>query len=108
MSYQKRHWARVYFRRTNNRTTFEDIRILLNVLNKLVDKGNTVIIIEHNLDVIKQVDYLIDLGPGGGRNGGQIIAKGTPEEIIKNNKSLTGKFLKKELEHLAIKHNKTA
>ena len=77
-------------------------------LNKLVDKGNTVIIIEHNLDVIKQVDYLIDLGPGGGRNGGKIIAEGTPEEIAKNEKSLTGKFLKKELETLTIKHNKTA
>ena len=87
---------------------FYDIRILLNVLNKLVDKGNTVIIIEHNLDVIKQVDYLIDLGPGGGKNGGKIIAEGTPEEIIKNKNSLTGKFLKKELEFLPVKHNKTA
>ena len=87
---------------------FEDIRILLKVLNKLVDKGNTVIIIEHNLDVIKQVDYLIDLGPGGGRKGGKIIAEGTPERIVKNDKSLTGKFLKKELLHLPIKHNKTA
>ena len=87
---------------------FEDIRILLGVLNKLVDKGNTVIIIEHNLDVIKQVDYLIDLGPGGGRNGGKIIAEGTPEEIVKIEKSLTGKFLKKELKVLPIKHDKTA
>ena len=77
-------------------------------MNKLVDKGNTVIIIEHNLDVIKQVDYLIDLGPGGGRNGGKIIAEGTPEEIVKNEKSLTGKFLKKELKVLTIKHDKTA
>ncbi len=84
---------------------FEDIRILLNVLNKLVDKGNTVIVIEHNLDVIKQVDYLIDLGPGGGRNGGKIIAEGTPEEIAKNDKSLTGKFLKKELKTLQLKQN---
>ena len=87
---------------------FEDIRILLKVLNKLVDKGNTVIIIEHNLDVIKQVDYLIDLGPGAGKNGGRIISQGTPEEIVKKNKSLTGKFLKKELEILNVKHNKTA
>ena len=86
---------------------FEDIRILLNVLNKLVDKGNTVVIIEHNLDVIKQVDYLIDLGPGGGKNGGKIIAQGTPEEIVKKNKGLTGKFLKKELEILSSKQNKT-
>ena len=73
-----------------------------------MDKGNTVIIIEHNLDVIKQVDYLIDLGPGGGKNGGKIIAEGTPEEIIKNKNSLTGKYLKKELELLPVKHNKTA
>ena len=87
---------------------FEDIRILLKVLNKLVDKGNTVIIIEHNLDVIKQVDYLIDLGPGGGRKGGKIVAEGTPEEIVKNEKSLTGKFLRKELNHLPLIHDKTA
>ena len=87
---------------------FEDIRILLNVLNKLVDRGNTVIIIEHNLDVIKQVDYLIDLGPGGGRNGGKIVAEGTPEEIVKVDKSLTGKFLKKELRLFSIEQNKTA
>lgn len=77
---------------------FEDVRILLNVLNKLVDKGNTVIIIEHNLDVVKTADWIIDLGPGGGEFGGEIIAEGTPEEIIKNPKSLTGKYLKKELE----------
>ncbi len=76
---------------------FEDIRILMEVLNKLVDKGNTVLIIEHNMDVIKQADYIIDLGPEGGQKGGQIIFEGTPEEIIKNKNSLTGKFLKKEL-----------
>ncbi|MCL6495197.1 MAG: excinuclease ABC subunit UvrA, partial [Ignavibacterium sp.] len=76
---------------------FEDVNILMNVLNKLVDKGNTVIVIEHNLDVIKLADWIIDLGPGGGEFGGEIIAEGTPEEIVKNNKSLTGKFLKKEL-----------
>ena len=87
---------------------FEDIRILLNVLNKLVDRGNTVIIIEHNLDVIKQVDYLIDLGPGGGRNGGKIVAQGTPEEIVKIEKSLTGKYLKKELRLFPVEHNRTA
>ena len=87
---------------------FEDIRILLNVLNKLVDRGNTVIIIEHNLDVIKQVDYLIDLGPGGGKNGGKIVAQGTPEEIVKMEKSLTGKYLKKELRLFPVKHNRTA
>ncbi len=76
---------------------FEDIRILLKVLQKLVDKGNTVLIIEHNLDVIKTVDYIIDIGPEGGKKGGKILAKGTPEEIINNKKSFTAKFLKKEL-----------
>lgn len=76
---------------------FEDVNILMNVLNKLVDKGNTVIVIEHNLDVIKLADWIIDLGPGGGEFGGEIIAEGTPEEIVSNKKSLTGKFLKKEL-----------
>lgn len=76
---------------------FEDVNILMDVLNKLVDKGNTVIVIEHNLDVIKLADWIIDLGPGGGEFGGKIIAEGTPEEIVNNKNSLTGKFLKKEL-----------
>lgn len=76
---------------------FEDIRVLMLVLNKLVKKGNTVLIIEHNLDVIKTVDYIIDIGPEGGKKGGKVIAKGTPEEIIKNKKSHTARFLKKEL-----------
>ncbi len=76
---------------------FEDVRVLVDVLNKLVDKGNTVVVVEHNMDVIKMADWIIDLGPGGGEYGGQIIAEGTPEEIIKNNKSVTGKYLKKEL-----------
>ncbi|WP_104736028.1 excinuclease ABC subunit UvrA [Hanstruepera ponticola] len=76
---------------------FEDIRVLMIVLNKLVDKGNTVLIIEHNLDVIKTVDYIIDIGYEGGKNGGEIVAKGTPEELVKNTKSYTAKFLKKEL-----------
>jgi len=76
---------------------FEDIRVLLNVLNKIVDKGNTVVIIEHNLDVIKTVDYIIDIGPEGGKNGGKVLAKGSPEEIIKIKKSHTARFLKKEL-----------
>ena len=76
---------------------FEDVRILLNVLNKLVDKGNTIIIVEHNMDVIKMADWIIDLGPGGGEFGGKIIAEGTPEEIVKNKKSVTGKYLKTEL-----------
>jgi excinuclease ABC subunit A len=76
---------------------FEDIRVLMNVINKLVDKGNTVLIIEHNMDVIKLADYIIDIGPEGGKGGGQLVAKGTPEEIIKSKKSYTAKFLKKEL-----------
>ncbi|MBQ0733192.1 excinuclease ABC subunit UvrA [Aquimarina celericrescens] len=76
---------------------FEDIRVLMEVLNKLVDKGNTVLIIEHNLDVIKMADYIIDIGYEGGKNGGQVVAKGTPEEIIKNKKSYTARFLKREL-----------
>ncbi len=75
---------------------FEDIRVLLNVINRLVDKGNTVVVIEHNLDVIKCADYIIDLGPGGGREGGKIIAEGVPEEIIKFDTPTT-KFLKEEL-----------
>lgn len=76
---------------------FEDIRVLLLVLNKLVNKGNTVVIIEHNLDVIKTVDYIIDIGPDGGKKGGEIVAYGTPEEIIHVKNSHTAPFLKKEL-----------
>ena len=76
---------------------FEDIRKLLTVLNRLVEKGNTVLVIEHNLDVIKTADYIIDIGPEGGFRGGQIIAEGTPEQIIKSKKSYTAKFLKKYL-----------
>ena len=77
---------------------FEDIKILLDVLMKLVKKGNTVIVIEHNLDVIKCADYIIDLGAEGGRNGGRVIAVGTPEKVSENAESVTAKFLKKELE----------
>ena len=73
---------------------FDDIRKLLEVLHTLVDQGNTVIVIEHNLDVIKTADWLIDLGPEGGDGGGQIIAEGTPEEVAKVTKSHTGHFLK--------------
>lgn len=76
---------------------FEDIRVLMNVIQKLVDKGNTVLIIEHNMDVIKLADYIIDIGPEGGKAGGTVVAEGTPEEIIKSKKSHTAKFLKKEL-----------
>jgi len=76
---------------------FEDIRMLLTVLNKLVDKGNTVLVIEHNLDVIKTADWIIDLGPEGGDEGGEIVAEGVPEDVAKNSKSYTGHFLKREL-----------
>lgn len=76
---------------------FEDISILLEVIQKLVNKGNTVIVIEHNLDVIKVADYLIDMGPGGGKDGGIIVCQGTPEEVAQVKKSETGKFLKEEL-----------
>ncbi|MGQ1910231.1 excinuclease ABC subunit UvrA [Marinifilum sp. RC60d5] len=76
---------------------FEDIRVLLEVLNRLVDKGNTVIVIEHNLDVIKVADYVIDIGKEGGRNGGEIIFSGTPEELVECKDSFTAKFLKEEL-----------
>lgn len=76
---------------------FEDIRVLMNILQELVDRGNTVVVIEHNLDVIKLADYIIDMGPDGGRNGGSIVAEGTPETIAKSRKSVTAKFLKEEL-----------
>ncbi|MDM1374906.1 excinuclease ABC subunit UvrA [Myroides marinus] len=78
---------------------FEDIRVLMEVINKLVEKGNTILIIEHNLDVIKTADYIIDVGYEGGSQGGQIVATGTPEEICKNNKSYTAHFLKEELKN---------
>lgn len=76
---------------------FEDIRVLLGVLNRLVNRGNTVIIIEHNMDVIKTADYIIDIGPEGGNGGGRIICTGTPKEVALNNESETGKFLRLEL-----------
>ena len=76
---------------------FEDIRVLMNVLNRLVDKGNTVIIIEHNLDVIKQADYIIDMGPEGGRGGGQVLSCGTPEEVAESKLGYTPPFIKEEL-----------
>ena len=76
---------------------FEDIRVLMSVLNRLVDKGNTVIVIEHNMDVIKQADWIIDIGPEGGRNGGMIVAQGTPEQVAACGKGYTAKFLAEEL-----------
>ena len=72
---------------------FEDIRVLLGVLQRLTDKGNTVIIIEHNLDVLRSVDYIFDMGPEGGSGGGRIVAQGTPEEIKKIEESVTGRYL---------------
>jgi excinuclease ABC subunit A len=76
---------------------FEDVRKLLGVLQRLVDTGNTVVVIEHNLDVIKSADWVIDLGPEGGSGGGTVIATGTPEEVAKNKASYTGKFLAETL-----------
>ncbi len=76
---------------------FEDIRVLMEVLNRLVDKGNTILIIEHNMDVIKMVDHIIDIGYEGGKGGGMIVAEGSPEEVALNEKSYTAQFLKKEL-----------
>lgn len=79
---------------------FEDIRMLLKILNRLVDRNNTVIVIEHNLDVIKCADHIIDIGPEGGEKGGKIIFNGTPEELIHCTKSLTAPFVKEELERI--------
>jgi excinuclease ABC subunit A len=76
---------------------FEDIKMLLGVLNRLVDKGNTVLVIEHNMEVIKTADYLIDLGPEGGDDGGRVVAEGAPEEVAQVEGSYTGRFLKQEL-----------
>ena len=76
---------------------FEDIRMLLDVLGRLVDKGNTVLVVEHNLDVIKTADYIIDLGPEGGDAGGEVVACGTPEEVATKPNSFTGMFLQKTL-----------
>jgi excinuclease ABC subunit A len=77
---------------------FEDVRILLEVLNKLVDKGNTVVVIEHNMDVIRNADHIIDIGPEGGSRGGEVVACGSPDELLKNTNSITARFLKRELE----------
>lgn len=80
---------------------FEDIRMLLSVLNELVDRGNSVLVIEHNLDVIKTADHIIDIGPDGGEDGGQIVAVGTPEEVAQNKKSYTGQYLATELKRVS-------
>jgi excinuclease ABC subunit A len=76
---------------------FADIQKLLDVLNRLTDRGNTVIVIEHNMEVIKSADYIIDLGPEGGERGGEVVGYGTPEELIRNHMSYTGQFLKKKI-----------
>ncbi len=81
---------------------FEDIRVLMEVLNKLVDKGNTILVIEHNMDVIKMCDHLIDIGYEGGRGGGMVVAKGSPEAVARDEKSYTAKFLKKELQEKVL------
>lgn len=85
---------------------FEDIRTLMAVLNRLVDKGNTIIVIEHNLDVIKLADYIIDMGPEGGRQGGEVVVEGTPEEVAASNKGITAAFLKSELDEARRLQNK--
>jgi excinuclease ABC subunit A len=77
----------------------DDIKVLLGVLQQLVDQGNTVIIIEHNLDILKSVDYIFDMGPEGGRRGGMIVAAGTPEQLADDPDSVTGPFLKEILAH---------
>ncbi len=76
---------------------YEDVKKLIDILQKLVDKGNTVVVIEHNLDLIKNADYVIDIGPEGGERGGTIVAKGTPEDVAANEKSYTGAYLKRVL-----------
>ena len=83
---------------------FEDIRVLLDVLQRLVDKGNSVLVIEHNMDVIKSADWIIDLGPDGGRAGGEIVTCGTPEQVAGQDKGFTGRYLREELEafHKAV------
>jgi excinuclease ABC subunit A len=77
---------------------FEDIRLLISVLNRLVNQGNTVLVIEHNLDVVKVADYILDLGPEGGDGGGEIIARGTPEQVVKKGAGYTAEYLKLELD----------
>jgi excinuclease ABC subunit A len=82
---------------------FEDVRKLLEVLQRLADQGNTVVVIEHNLDVIKTADWVIDLGPGGGVNGGKIVVEGTPEDVANHPDSFTGHYLKPLLERASVK-----
>ncbi|MEO6529074.1 MAG: excinuclease ABC subunit A, partial [Gemmatimonadaceae bacterium] len=85
---------------------FEDVRVLLHVLHRLVDRGNTVLVIEHNLDVIKTADYIIDLGPEGGTRGGTVVASGTPEEVARVEASHTGRYLRGMLKQSAARQRK--
>lgn len=85
---------------------YEDVKKLIEILQKLVSHGNTVVVIEHNMDIIKSCDYVLDIGPEGGDLGGQLIAKGTPEEIANNEKSYTGKYLKKALKQYRAHKNR--
>jgi len=87
---------------------FHDVKKLLEVLHELVDQGNSVVVIEHNLEVIKTADWVLDLGPEGGDGGGEIVAMGTPEDIAKNPRSHTGRFLKQVLERRPLKAPKAA
>jgi len=87
---------------------FEDVKMLLNVLNRLVDRGNTVIVIEHNLDVIKTADWIIDLGPEGGDAGGRVVAVGTPEQVAQVAESHTGRFIRRVLEKQAAAEHPTS
>jgi excinuclease ABC subunit A len=82
---------------------FDDVKRLLGVLNRLVEKGNTVLVIEHNLDVIKSADWVIDLGPEGGDKGGEVVAIGTPEEVAKVKRSYTGQYLAKTLKQVKVR-----
>jgi excinuclease ABC subunit A len=86
-------WQKEYFFSFH----YDDVKRLIHILQKLVDKGNTVLVIEHNMDIIKSSDYIVDIGPEGGLGGGKIVAKGTPEQVANNKNSHTGKYLKKSL-----------
>ena len=87
---------------------FEDVQMLVDVIRKLRDAGNTIVIIEHNLDVIRAADWIIDMGPEGGESGGMIVAQGTPDEILENNSSVTGPYLKAYKERLADQRGKSS
>ena len=87
-------YRNLFYHKHNQNLHFDDVKKLIEILQRLTDGGNTVVVIEHNLDVIKSADYIIDIGPEGGARGGTIVAEGTPEAIAKNKKSYTGEYLK--------------